>query len=128
MIVAISTDNAMVSGHFGRCPHFTLAHIENGKVLKRETIANPGHEPGFLPRFLKEKNVDVIIAGGMGHRAQTLFNEVNIKTIVGVEGSVDTALEKFAQGTLSGGKSKCSPHSGIGYGVEKTVCDHAGEQ
>ena len=128
MIVAISTDNGMVSAHFGRCPEFTLAHIENGKVLKRETVANPGHEPGFLPRFLKEKNTDVIIAGGMGPRAQTLFDEVKIKTIVGVEGDVDTALKNFVEGKLTSGESTCVPHSGIGYGIEKNTCDHGGEE
>jgi predicted Fe-Mo cluster-binding NifX family protein len=128
MIVAVSTDNAMVSAHFGRCPQFTIAHIENAKVLKRETVANPGHEPGFLPRFLKDKNVSVIIAGGMGHRAQTLFDEVGIKTILGVEGKVETVLRSFAEGKLAGGESKCIPQSGKGYGIEKNICDHGGEK
>jgi predicted Fe-Mo cluster-binding NifX family protein len=51
MKIAISTDNGMVSPHFGRCPHFTIVEIKDNKVLKKEIIDNPGHRTGFLPKF-----------------------------------------------------------------------------
>ena len=38
MKIAISTDAGFVSAHFGRCPSFTIAEIEEGKVLKIEEI------------------------------------------------------------------------------------------
>jgi predicted Fe-Mo cluster-binding NifX family protein len=43
----------------------------------------PAHEPGVLPRWLHDLGVQVIIAGGMGSRAQQLFEENGIKVITG---------------------------------------------
>jgi predicted Fe-Mo cluster-binding NifX family protein len=125
--VAISTDGDQVSAHFGRCPSFTIAEIEDKMVKSRTIIDNPGHHPGFLPEFLKKQGVDAIVAGGMGQRAQMLFNDNGIKVIMGVSGNIDDTLEKLSVGALEGGESLCSPGAGKGYGVEKTACDHPEE-
>lgn len=124
MKIAISTDGGQVSAHFGRCPEFTIVKIENGKVVEKEVMPNPGHHPGFLPQFFSERGVEAIIAGGMGMRAQGLFDEMGIKAIMGVAGSIDEVIEKIADGTLEGGESLCRPGAGKGYGVDKTECDH----
>ncbi len=128
MRIAISTDGEFVSAHFGRCPLFTIIDIENGKVKKMKTVDNPGHQPGLIPNFLHESSVNCIIAGGMGMRAAELFNELGIETIVGVSGKIEDVLKDLEKGTLEGGQSLCSPGSGKGYGVEKTVCDHPDEK
>ena len=124
MKVAISTDNNYVSAHFGRCPHFTIVQIDGQKIVEKETIDNPGHQPAFLPEYLSDLGVNCIIAGGMGRRATALFSEKGIQTIVGVSGSIDEVIEKLVQGTLKGGESLCKPGSGKGYGIEKSECDH----
>jgi len=88
--IAISTDEGnFVSPHFGRCPYFTIIEIEEGEILNKDTIENPGHRPAFLPQFLSEIGVSCIITGGMGHRARELFAEKNIEIIVGVTGKID---------------------------------------
>jgi predicted Fe-Mo cluster-binding NifX family protein len=107
MRIAISTDNGYVSAHFGRCPSYTLVDIEDGKVLKSKLIENPEHSPGFLPGFLSQHGVGCIITGGMGMRAQGLFTEMNIETIIGVTGKIDDVIEKFLKGSLVGGESLC---------------------
>jgi len=126
--VAISTDGNVVSAHFGRCPSFTIALVEDGKVKEKEVIDNPGHHPGFLPEFLSKKGVEAIIAGGMGQRAATLFAEQGIKTILGASGEVEKVLADFASGCLVSGESSCQPGAGKGYGLDKTECDHEGEK
>jgi len=78
MKVAISTEGNSVSAHFGRCPFFTIAEIEEGKIVSKEVIDNPGHHPAYLPQFLREKEVNCIVAGGMGQRASGLFAEAGI--------------------------------------------------
>jgi len=128
MKIAISTDAGFVSAHFGRCPSFTIAEIEEEKILKIEEINNPGHQPAFLPNFLAERGVKYIICGGMGRRAQDLFAEKQITPIVGVTGKVTEAIEKFAQGKLEAGESSCKPGVGKGYGLEKEECDHPNEK
>ena len=122
MKVAISTDQGYVSAHFGRCSTYTIVVIQEGQILEREEIPNPGHQPGFLPQFLSEKGVNCIIAGGMGPRAQTLFAQKNIETIIGVQGNIDEVIEKFIKEDLEAGNdlcdhthgehSPCEPHQG----------------
>lgn len=124
MRIAISTDGDFVSPHFGRCPHFTLLDIEDGKLVKKEVIPNPGHSPGLIPQFLHEKDVKAIIAGGMGMRATGFFNELQIETIVGISGNINEVIDQLLKGTLKGGESLCKPGSGRGYGLDKTICDH----
>jgi len=125
MRIAISTDGDFVSNHFGRCPTFTLVDIENGKVIKRTEVANPGHQPGAIPQFLHQKSVNCIICGGMGQRAKAFFDEYGIQTIVGVTGKIEEVIEKLLKGTLEGGESLCKPGAGKGYGLDKTECDHS---
>ncbi len=128
MKIAISTDSGFVSAHFGRCPSFTIAEITDGKVLKIEEISNPGHHPGFLPQFLAERGARIIICGGMGMRAQSLFAEKEITPIVGVTGKINEVIEKFSQGKLETGESSCKPGIGKGYGLDKEECDHPNEE
>lgn len=128
MRIAISTDGDVVSAHFGRCPAFTLVDIENGKVAKRTETANPGHQPGAIPEFLHQKGVNCIVAGGMGMRAASFFEEYGIKAIVGVSGRIDEVIEQLKKGTLQGGESLCRPGAGKGYGLEKEECEHPDEK
>jgi len=126
--VAISTDGDSVSAHFGRCPCFTVMEVEDGKVIGREVIDNPGHHPGFLPQFLNKKGVSAIVVGGMGQRAVDLFAEAEIKVVVGISGKISEVVAKLQNGTLEGGESLCRPGLGKGYGLDKTECDHPEEK
>jgi predicted Fe-Mo cluster-binding NifX family protein len=105
--VAISTDGDSVAAHFGRCPAYTLVEIADGSILSRELIANPGHEPGFLPGYLAQRGVTCIVAGGMGPRAQGLFDQQGIETIVGVSGSIEETLQALLRGELESGETLC---------------------
>jgi len=107
MKIAISTDSGFVSAHFGRCPAYTLVEIEDGRIIQRSEIPNPGHQPGFLPVYLSQMGVNAIIAGGMGPRAQGLFAEKNIETLIGIQGPVDEVIEKFLRQELEAGQDLC---------------------
>lgn len=107
MKIAIATENGSVSPHFGHCEGFTIFEVEDKNVKSEEFVPNPGHEPGFLPVFLSEKGVDLIIAGGMGERAQGLFAGRNIDTIVGASGSAKNALDTYLKGELKSNNVFC---------------------
>jgi predicted Fe-Mo cluster-binding NifX family protein len=124
MIVAVSTDGDYVSEHFGRCPHFTIATIEDGLVKTKDIFPNPGHSPGSIPQFLHDKGVNAVLAGGAGQRAIGLFSQFGIELYTGVSGKVEDALKDFAQGSIKSDGSSCKPGSGRGYGIDKDVCDH----
>jgi len=74
--------------HFGHCEQFALVDVDEQakKITGQQLLTPPAHEPGVLPRWLHEQGVNVIIAGGMGSRAQSLFAENGIKVVVGAPG------------------------------------------
>lgn len=112
MKIAVSTEGNYVSEHFGRCPYFTIFEVSNGKILKKEVIQNIEHSPGAVPKFLKEKGVDLIISGGMGRRAMEIFNQYGIDFIVGVSGNVDEVISKYIEGKLKVGDGLKEPCEG----------------
>ncbi len=111
MRIAFSTESkeglkSIISYHFGRCKYYTIVDIdENNQVKKVIDIDNPyvnNHGPGVVPQFIKEQNVDVMIAGGMGARAADFFKQFNIKVATGAEGTVEESLKLFLNGKLNG--------------------------
>ena len=52
--IAVASDNGNVTEHFGHCEAFIVFHARDKEIVKVETIASPGHRPGFLPLFLAE--------------------------------------------------------------------------
>ena len=61
MKIAVPTEKGQVAVHFGRCPEFTIADIDGGKIGNIVKVQNPGHEPGKIPVFLKGMAVSVIL-------------------------------------------------------------------
>lgn len=108
--IAVASDNGKVTEHFGHCEAFMIFDTENKQIVKSETIANPGHRPGFLPNFLNDLGVNVIISGGMGGGAVTIFNENEIEVIVGASGDGQAAVESYLEGKLKTTGSVCHQH------------------
>lgn len=111
MKVAVAVSENQVSQHFGFCELFRIYTVDNGKVVEKVDVANPGHKPGFLPVFLHKEGVEVIIAGGMGGSAVDIFNENKIEVVIGISGSTDEAVEKYIAGDLVSTGSICHEHS-----------------
>lgn len=110
MKIAVASENEMVTEHFGHCLNFNVFEVEKDQIIKSESILNPGHKPGFLPNFLNDMGVNVIISGGMGGGAVEIFNEKNIEVIVGAKGKAKAAVEAYLQGSLKSTGSICHEH------------------
>ncbi len=108
--IAVASENEMVTEHFGHCVNFNIFEAENKKIVNSESIPNPGHRPGFLPNFLNDMGVNVIISGGMGGGAIDIFNEKCIEVITGASGNAKAAAEAYLQGTLKSTGSVCYEH------------------
>lgn len=108
--IAVASENEMVAEHFGHCVNFNIFEAENNQIVKSESIPNPGHKPGFLPNFLNDMGVNVIISGGMGGGAIDIFNEKGIDVIVGASGNAKTLAEAYLQGSLKSTGSVCHEH------------------
>jgi predicted Fe-Mo cluster-binding NifX family protein len=110
MRIAISAETnneleSLVAHHFGRCPFFVIVDLEDREVKKVQVIDNPfyhAHQPGQVPKFIKERNADVMLSGGMGGRAIEFFRQFGIETATGASGTVRQALEQYLGGELSG--------------------------
>lgn len=82
--IAIPVDSeGILNEHFGHCEFFVLYTVRNNEILSMEKLTPPPHEPGLLPRWLSEKGVSDIIAGGMGRKAIQLFNQFGVNALVG---------------------------------------------
>lgn len=110
MKIAVAAEGKKVTEHFGHCVNFMLYDTENGKILKEESVENPGHKPGFLPNFLADRGVKVVISGGMGQGAVDIFNERDVEVITGASGDARTAVERYLKGELKSTGSVCHEH------------------
>jgi len=101
MKYAIPVSGGMVSAHFGHCEHFALFDVE-------ELAPAPEHQPGLLPAWLAEQGVSLVIAGGMGSHAQSLFQQHRIGVVIGVsESDPEKAVLSYLEGKLAGGDNIC---------------------
>jgi len=108
MKFAIPTLNSEITAHFGHCDKFAIVETTNNKITNEEVLTPPVHQPGSYPKFLAEKGVDVIIAGGMGQKAQVLFTQNNIKVHLGViSGTARKLVEDHINNQLKTGGNLC---------------------
>ena len=110
MRIAIPTSNGVLCMHFGHCDQFTIIDVdsESKSIGSKEMVTPPPHEPGVLPKWLAGLHVNIIIAGGMGQRAQQLFSANDIEVIVGApaEKPEDIVLA-YLDGKLVSGENIC---------------------
>lgn len=110
MKIAVSVENnngldSVVAHHFGRCPFFAVVDVEGTDVKAVVVIANPyfgAHQPGQVPDFIHQQKADVMLSGGMGGRAIQFFEQFGIQTATGANGTVQSSLESYLGGELTG--------------------------
>ncbi|MBN1593648.1 MAG: P-loop NTPase [Candidatus Coatesbacteria bacterium] len=110
MRIALPLAGGKLSPHFGHCNQFAIFDVDKagGKTIGMEMVDAPPHEPGLLPKWLKDKDVEVVIAGGMGQRAKGLFEEQNIEVFIGVPSDdPQTLVSTYLAGGLESGDNLC---------------------
>lgn len=108
MKIAIPVAGGRLCAHFGHCEQFALIEVEDKEIKGKELLVPPAHEPGVLPRWLHEQGANLIIAGGMGQRAQALFTENEIRVIYGVAGGdPEELVRQYLNNTLEAGDNIC---------------------
>jgi ATP-binding protein involved in chromosome partitioning len=110
MRIAIPLAQGKLSLHFGHCEEFALVDVDEQtkEISNIVKLQPPAHQPGVLPQWLKEQQADVIIAGGMGRRAQQLFEDNQIDVVVGASScSLEELVNAFLNGALQTGANIC---------------------
>ncbi len=105
--IAVPTEEGKVAAHFGRCPQYIILHAGGTQIEEKKVIENPGHRPGFLPRFLDDRGVDCILAGGMGIKAVNLFQENDIEVVTGAQGEVESCVRAYLNDSLEASANIC---------------------
>jgi ATP-binding protein involved in chromosome partitioning len=108
IIFAVPVAEGKLCSHFGHCDQFALVETENGQIKGKSMHTPPPHEPGVLPAWLHEMGANIIIAGGMGSRAQGLFNQSGIKVVTGApQDTPESVVNQYLTDTLVTGANVC---------------------
>jgi Mrp family chromosome partitioning ATPase/predicted Fe-Mo cluster-binding NifX family protein len=108
MKIAIPIDEGRLTAHFGHASEFAIVQVENREIKKSISYPPPAHEPGVLPAWLHELGVSVIIAGGMGQKALSLFGQNGIKVVTGAPGlAPEELVQQYLSDTLVAGENVC---------------------
>ena len=75
-----------------------------------EIIKTPPHQRGYLPKFLKQHDIDVVITGNMGKNAVNLLKSLKIECYLGVKGKLVDVLNQYLAGTLESNEEVCNQH------------------
>ena len=110
MKIACPCIGTEIAQHFGHCENFYIYTVDNGAIVNAESVANPGHRPGFLPNFLADMGCTLVIAGGMGGGAVDIFNERGCEVVLGASGDSRAAVEAYLRGELVSTGSVCQHH------------------
>lgn len=108
--IAIPISGGRLSAHFGHCECFALVDIDqnSGQVMGRTDVPAPPHEPGLLPGWLAEQGAMTVVCGGMGQRAQMLFEERGIQVVVGAPAEdPEHVVQALLAGSLQLGNNYC---------------------
>ncbi|MCU0378218.1 MAG: NifB/NifX family molybdenum-iron cluster-binding protein [Bacteroidales bacterium] len=117
MKIALPTRGNFIDDHFGHCDSYTVFKInENDEIESRETIraeTGCGCKSG-IAAVLKEKGVEVMLAGNMGDGAVNVLQRHDIAVFRGCRGDVTEVTMAFLRGELNDSGVSCSHHHGEG--------------
>lgn len=110
MKFAIPIAQGQLCLHFGHCEQFAIVDTDesNKTIEKTELVTPPPHQPGLLPKWLGERQVKIVIAGGMGGRAIELFNSQGIQVLTGATPDAPEKLvESYLNNSIETGPNGC---------------------
>ncbi len=110
MKIAIPTNGGKLCQHFGHCEVFTFIEVdENTKqIINKTEMTPPEHVPGIMPPWVAEQGATLVLAGGMGGHAQSLFAEQKIQVIAGCTSDTpENIVKAYLDGSLVTGVNGC---------------------
>jgi ATP-binding protein involved in chromosome partitioning len=110
MRIAVPLSGGLLCQHFGHCETFAMFDVSPGgrQVYGQTPEVPPAHAPGVLPRWLQERGVTLVLAGGMGSRAQARFGDAGIQVVTGAPSApAADVVQGYLNGTLTTGINAC---------------------
>ena len=123
MKIAVTYENGQVFQHFGHCENFKIYNVEDGKVTDSQVVSAVGSGHGALAGFLKQRDVDTLICGGIGGGARTALAEIGISLYPGASGDADANVAALLAGQLVYDPvTMCSHHHEGGHNCGEHSC------
>jgi len=114
MKIAIPTKGNEVDDHFGHCEVYTIVTLDDAnQLVHTELMDSPqgcGCKSNVIP-LLKEKGVQIMLAGNMGNGALNLLNQNGIEVFRGCSGTINLLIEKFQKGIVLDSGQGCGQHA-----------------
>jgi len=102
-----------VDDHFGHCEAYTIFTVnEMSEILYTEMLPSPqgcGCKSN-IASILREKGVDVMLAGNMGNGALTVLTTQGIEVYRGNKGDINKLVEEFLAGGIKDSGQGCEEH------------------
>jgi len=106
--IAIPVSDNNLSAHFGLAKNFHICRIKDGKIVDKQLLTPPPHQPGVYPQWLKDLNVTEVLAEGIGQKALDKFKMFDIVVFSGVEQRPpEEILQMYLNGKLEKHENFC---------------------
>jgi predicted Fe-Mo cluster-binding NifX family protein len=80
--------------------------VEDGRITTQLDVPLQSREPFDRVRLMKEKQVDMVICGGMQALYEDLLTASDIQVVSWVSGKVEDILRLYLEGNLTTGKAR----------------------
>ena len=89
---------------FGRCPYFLIVQMKDKKIMDVDSIQNSSSKKAggagiSAAQCIAEENVDAVITGSVGPRAEDVLRQFDIESYHGA-GCIKDVLQEFIKGNL----------------------------
>ena len=102
-----------VGEHFGRVPTYTIVDTKTNNVNVIDNTSEHTGGSGYPPEIIAKTGAEVMLCGGLGHRAIGMFEELGIMVYVGASGTVKDAVRMWQDGKLQPAtdENACKQHA-----------------
>ena len=117
--IAIPVDHGRLNSHFGGSREFAIveADPDTKAIVRTTTLAAPEHQPGVFPRWLQSLGVEVVLVGGIGQRAVSIFTQHGIHVRAGSRGAtIEQLVAAYLAGELDKSPEPCAHHEHHSHG------------
>ena len=98
MRIAVPYDNGKIGEHFGKTEAFKIYVFIDHELVGNSIEQTEGQGHDYIPYFLKEKGVDIVLCKNMGEGMMRSLSAVDIQFEIGITGDADAQVEAYAEG------------------------------
>jgi predicted Fe-Mo cluster-binding NifX family protein len=98
--------DGVVGGGLGRASHVALASVDDGEITSWDEVSvgwdslhgeeTEGAHHARIVRFLRDNNVNVVVAKGIGEGMQRVLGNMGVRMALGLQGDARQAVTRAA--------------------------------